>query len=462
DGYVHDGNAGKGEKTITFQPAIPKTGQYEVWLSYTPGTNRAARVPVTVFSADGDKTVHIDQTKPPDIDGLFVSLGRHTFERSGQGFVLIANEGTTGHVVADAVVFIPAEEMADKKEGKNASTSRLADLEAKLKRLKAAGPKRDMVMSVEEEKVIEDARVHVRGSVHSLGERAPRGVLRVALAGTGPKMPANESGRRELADWLASADNPLTARVIVNRAWHWLMGAGLVRTPDNFGTTGERPSHPELLDALALQLVEDAWSIKSLVRRIVLSQAYRRASGAEPRDPENRLWSRATRRRLEAECLRDTMLAVSGELRRDLGGPTYPAGLAADYGFRHTDARRSVYSPAFRNALPELFEAFDFADPSVTTGRRNVSTVAPQALFLMNHPFVLDRAGHAARRLLARAGLSDHDRLTHLYRQALGRPPTDAERALVEAYLAKGGDREQGWARVVQVVFASLDFRHLP
>jgi hypothetical protein len=461
-GYVHDANAGKGEKTITFQPAIPKTGKYEVWLSYTPGTNRDAKVPVTVFSADGDKTVHIDQRKAPDIDGLFVSLGKHTFEKSGQGFVLVANEGTTGHVVADAVVFLPAEDVAEKKEVKKAvSSSKLSELEARMKRLKSGGPKRDMAMAVDEEKAIEETRVHVRGSVHNLGEKAPRGFLRVALAGPEPKMPAKESGRRELADWLASADNPLTARVIVNRAWHWLMGAGLVRTTDNFGTTGEKPSHPELLDAMALQFVEDGWSMKTLVRRIVLSRAYRQESGVEPRDPENRLWSRANRRRLEAESIRDTMLVVSGQLTRDRGGPTFGPGVAADYGYKHTDTRRSVYSPVFRNALPELFEAFDFADPSVTTGRRNVSTVAPQALFLMNHPFVLDQAGHAARRLLGMTELSDRDRVSYLYRQALGRPPADAESALIEAYLAEAGGREQGWSRVVQVVFASLDFRHV-
>jgi hypothetical protein len=336
-----------------------------------------------------------------------------------------------------------------------------------LKKLNEAGPRREAALSVAEEKMIEDARVHVRGSVHNLGEPAPRGFLRVASRGSAPAMPANESGRRQLADWLASADNPLTARVFVNRAWHWLFGAGLVRTTDNFGTAGERPSHPELLDHLALRFVEDGWSVKSLVRRIVLSRTYRQSSAgddrARPLDPENRLLARANRRRLEAECLRDTILLVSGRLTADMGGSTFRHGLATDYGYKHTDTRRSVYSPVFRNALPEIFEVFDFADPSVTTGRRNVSTVAPQALFLMNHPFVLEESRHAARRLLAEPGLDDAGRVSRAYRLALGRPPTEAERRLAGRFLAGAGPagREGAWAQLVQVLFASIDFRYV-
>jgi hypothetical protein len=465
-GYVHDGNAGKGEKTITFQPDVPKTGRYEVRLAYSAGGNRAAKVPVTIFSADGEKTVHIDQRKEPPLDGLWVSLGRHTFERGSRGFVLIANEGTAGHVIADCVQFLPVEMLAAAEEGKPAGAEvlKLRRLEERLRKLKEGGPRREAALSVAEEKLIEDARVHVRGSVHNLGEPAPRGFLRVASRGSALAMPADESGRRQLADWLASADNPLTARVFVNRAWHWLFGAGLVRTTDNFGTPGERPSHPELLDHLALRFVEDGWSVKSLVRRIVLSRTYRQSSGGNDRgravDPENRLLARANRRRLEAECLRDTILLVSGRLTTDMGGPTFRPGLATDYGYKHADTRRSVYSPVFRNALPEIFEVFDFADPSVTTGRRNVSTVAPQALFLMNHPFVLEESRHAARRLLAEPGLDDAGRVSRAYRLALGRPPTEAERRLAGRFLA-GAGREGAWAQLVQVLFASIDFRYV-
>jgi hypothetical protein len=467
-GYVHDGNTGKGEKTITFQPKIPRTGKYEVRLAYSPGGNRARRVPVTIFSADGEKTVYLDQQREPDIEGLFVALGRFTFERSSQGFVLVANEGTKGHVIADAVAFIPVESLDSPARGKpDVTAGKLRRLEEELRRLQQNGPRRNMALSVREEKTIEDTRVHIRGSVHTLGEAVPRGFLRVAVRGSMPAIPTTSSGRRELGEWLSRADNPLTARVFVNRVWHWLFGAGLVRTTDNFGTVGERPSHSELLDYLATEFVEDGWSIKKLVRAIVLSNTYRQSSAGDRRsreaDPENRLLSHANRRRLDAECLRDTILSVSGRLTLDRGGPTYRRGLQSDYGYTHTDTRRSVYTPVFRNALPELFEVFDFADPSVPTGRRIVSTSAPQALFMMNHPFVLEEARHAARRLLAGPCRDDSERLSRAYRLTLGRPPAEGERRLAEAFLAgaNASGREAAWAQLFGVLFASIDFRHV-
>src|SRR5262249_31745509 len=153
----------------------------------------------------------------------------------------------------------------------------------------------------------------------------------------------------------------------------------------------------ELLDHLAARFVADSWSVKRLVRAIVLSRTYRQSAAnptAATADPENRLFGRANRRRLDAECIRDTMLAVSGQLAPDRGGPTFPTNLPADYGYKSADTRRSVYLPVFRNAISESLEAFDFADPSVVTGRRNVSTVASQALYLLNHPFPAEQARH--------------------------------------------------------------------
>jgi hypothetical protein len=156
------------------------------------------------------------------------------------------------------------------------------------------------------------------------------------------------------------------------------------------------------------------------------------------------------------------MLAVGGRLRLDMGGPSFPPGLASDYGFRHADARRSVYAPVFRNALPELFEAFDFADPSMVTGRRNASAVAPQALFLMNHPFALEQARAAARNLLAGPCADDSARLDRAYRLALGRMPTPAERRLgLEFVAGEAGDRERAWEAVFQALFATAEFRSL-
>jgi hypothetical protein len=346
-----------------------------------------------------------------------------------------------------------------------AASDNLRKLQEELKRLQDAGPKRALAMSVVEEKQIEDARIHVRGSVHNLGESVPRGFLRVATLGPAPSLPANQSGRRELAEWLTSPDNPLTARAIVNRAWHWLFGSGIVRTTDNFGTTGETPSHPELLDHLAVRFVEDGWSIRKLVRAIVLSRTYRQSSAASARavaaDPENRWFGRSNRRRLDAEVVRDTLLSVGGRLRLDRGGPTFPANLAADYGYRHTDARRSVYAPVFRNALPELFEVFDFADPSMVVGRRNASTVAPQALFLLNHPFAVEQSRHAAARLLAEVD-DDERRIERLYRLALGRLPDDGERRVARFFLrGRADDAGAAWSILFQAVFASADFRYV-
>jgi hypothetical protein len=230
---------------------------------------------------------------------------------------------------------------------------------------------------------------------------------------------------------------------------------------DNFGTTGEPPSHPELLDILAVDFMDDGWSMKRLIRRIVTSRTYRLASidDGESRqiDPENRLLWRANRRRLDAECLRDAMLAISGRLAPARGGPGFPPDLAADYGFARDDHRRSVYLPVFRNALPDLFEVFDFADPSLVVGRRNTSTVAPQALVLMNHPFVIAQARQAARRLMEIPGLDDAARIDRAYRLALGRMPTDSERRVALGFAADRAD----WPLVFQALFASADFRYV-
>jgi hypothetical protein len=272
-----------------------------------------------------------------------------------------------------------------------------------------------------------------------------------------------------LADWLVRRDNPLSARVMANRVWHWLFGVGLVRTTDNFGSAGEGPSHPELLDYLAVEFMDRNWSVKSLVRQIVLSRTYRLSTAIDPRaqaaDPENRLLARAPRRRLEAECLRDAMLAIGGELELDSGGKTIKPGTAADYGYRHDLRRRSVYLPVFRNALPEIFKVFDFADTSVVTGERNRSTTSQQSLFFMNDPFVLHAARQAAVRLLAVDGLNDAARVERAYRTALGRAPSEAELGasleFISSATGSAGKNEEAWAELWQAIFASLDFRFL-
>jgi hypothetical protein len=200
----------------------------------------------------------------------------------------------------------------------------------------------------------------------------------------------------------------------------------------------------------------------------VLSRTYQLSCSGRPdalaADPENRLLWRGNRRRLEAEALRDAILAVSGRLDRAVGGPTVPRGTASEYGYRFDDTRRSVYTPVFRNRLLELFEAFDFADPNLVVGRRNVSTVATQALYLMNSPFVMEQARHAARALLAVPDLDDGGRVDRAYRLALGRAPTARERELALTFVAGEASPQQrpaAWERFYQALFACIDFRYV-
>ncbi|HEY4312409.1 MAG TPA: DUF1553 domain-containing protein [Pirellulales bacterium] len=486
-GYVHDSDQGKGEKTATFAPELPKNGRYEVRLAYTAADNRAKDVPVTVFSAEGDRLIRVNMRERPPIDGRFISLGQYRCEAAGQNFVLVANEGTTGHVVVDAVQYLSAdddkpaarrEELAQRiapsqdeiKPDVNLVRRRgeLIKLEKDLKHLRSTGPNRPQVMTVIERAKIEDAPLHIRGTVHSLGEIVPRGFLQVVAPQAVTPLPADQSGRRELADWIASPANPLTARVFANRAWHWLFGQGLVRTVDNFGTTGELPSHPELLDHLALYFATHDSSIKQLVRYLVTSRAYRQRSeeveATRAADPENRRLARQNRQRLEAECLRDAMLAVSGQLRCVYADSTIRSDAKTDYEYVDHDTLRSIYVPVLRNSLPELFEAFDGADSSMVTGRRNTSTVVQQALFMMNSPFVKEQAMAAARRLLALDLADDDTRCEHAFRQTLGRAPRMAEcevvRKLLSETLATSNDRELAWADVYHMLFSSLDFRY--
>jgi hypothetical protein len=204
--------------------------------------------------------------------------------------------------------------------------------------------------------------------------------------------------------------------------------------------------------------------VKKLIRYIVLSRTYRQSSTGEPAtvtaDPENRLFGRANRRRLEAECIRDTMLVVSGKLDLARGGPTFAMSLASDYGYKGNSLHRSVYLPAFRNAMPEILEVFDAADPSTVTGKRNAGTVAPQALFMMNHPFVLEQSKFAATRLLAEKHADDDARITRAYRLALGREPTAGEREVAKRFL-KDKNEKDAWTALFHALFASAEFRYV-
>ncbi len=292
---------------------------------------------------------------------------------------------------------------------------------------------------------VQDLRVHVRGSHWELGDVVPRRLPRIFARADSPGVGGPASGRLALADWLSRTENPLTARVMVNRIWRWHFGAGLVRTPDNFGRLGERPTHPELLDWLAIRFVESGWSVKAMHRLILSSAAYRMSGRhdetAATADPENRLRWRFDRRRLEAEAIRDSLLAVSGGLDLAMGGTLlatknreYVATTVSTNATTYTSPRRSVYLPVVRSALYEVFQAFDFADPSTPNGDRDATTVAPQALFLMNSDLARSSSRRFAERLLIER-IDVDERIEQAYRLAFGRPPIEIERAEAREFL---------------------------
>ena len=464
-GYVHDENSEKGKKTLTFQATLPASGVYEVRLAYSGGTSRANAVPVTVFSAEGEQTKAVDMSKVPPLDGRFLSLGQFRFEKDGQSFVMISTEGTMGHVTADAVVFVPADAQARQPDSASLKQAVKDDtplkLEAELKEFESKMPRRPTALGFKESAKPADLPVFIRGNVRNPGPVVPRGFISVAAWDGQPTIPSDSGGRRELAEWIASARHPLTARVMANRVWSWLMGEGVVRTVDNFGVTGEKPDDPALLDWLASRFVSNGWSVKKLVREVVLSRTYQQASGEgawKNTDPDNRFYGRARVRRLEAECLHDAILSIAGDLEECSGGPTFVSSLAADQGFRQTGRTRAIYLPAFRNSPHELLQVFDMADPSTVTGHRDTGTVVQQALFLSNNPWVRGKAALVADRILK---VAPPKRIDELWMACLGRNPTEGERKIAEGELSSGANDKDAWSRLCRALWSSAEFRRL-
>ncbi len=319
----------------------------------------------------------------------------------------------------------------------------------------------------------ENEHVFIRGNHKTLGAEVPRRFLEV-LGGREHEPPAKGSGRLELARQMVSPTScPLVPRVIVNRLWHHHFGSGLVRSPDNFGAMGQPPTHPELLDFLASELVEHGWSLKHVHRLMVLSSAYQMSSHVDPvtdaADPQNKLWHRMAVRRLEAESVRDALLAVSGKLDQRMYGPgvmpyltefMVGRGRPNQSGPLDGDGRRSIYLNVRRNFLSPMFLAFDYPTPFTTIGRRGTSNVPAQALTMMNNPLVIEQAGHWADRVLAMPARSPEERIGRMYLTAFGRPPEDSE---LQAGLefVQPNDR-QAWADLAHVLFNVKEFIYIP
>lgn len=473
EGYLHDGNNASQMMSATFRPSELQPGTYEIRIAYAFGDNRASNARVRIFSANGEDSKLVNQRKKPQLDGLWYSLGQYQFEQGGRAEVEISNFEANGHVIVDAIQFLSVENSDDQPKSALAVApaeaevteselkSQLVELEKQWNSLKTILAQRPTVMGLRPVPSPRDLPIHIRGSVHQLGSISPRGFLQCLITASTPTIAENSNGRKELARWIASSDNPLTARVYVNRIWSKLMGSGLVRTLDNFGTTGEPPSNQQLLDWLSLQFMKNGWSTKWLVREIVTSEAYRRTSVATPeqleRDPDNVTFSRASIKYLPPEAMRDSLLQASGELDLEiLRRGNFPASLKEDYGFQHTGTYRTVYGPWFRNSTPELFQEFDGPNLSFSTGARNTTITAPQALALWNSSWIAERCQQIAARVLR----DFHDRETailQLYSVLLNRSPSHEEMSLAAEVLVHL--EEQYVADLAKQLIASLDFR---
>ncbi|MCC6508376.1 MAG: DUF1553 domain-containing protein [Pirellulaceae bacterium] len=367
----------------------------------------------------------------------------------------------------------------------------------KIEELEKALPQLPKVMAVAEAPV-KTVPIHIRGNHLQLGpEPVARAIPTVFTSTTSsPTFPADRSGRLEFARWLTSGQHPLVTRLLVNRWWQGHFGEGLVRSPGNFGLTGEEPTHPELLDYLASQFVADQWSMKQLHRRLLLSAVYRRSSvpakaevpansnvpanpgepansevladsgTSRPNDLENRYWARQNRKRLEIEPLRDAILAMGENLDTRMGGQA-----EAVYGNFETSStargvegslRRTIYLPVNRAALSELLSTFDYVDSATSVAKRNSTVVPHQSLFLMNNPLVIEQAWLLGKRAQAAAD-NDRQRIDWAVRAALGRPADDTELVAAEAFLqtqSKAADAklDRAWQRLCLSLLCTNEF----
>jgi hypothetical protein len=390
----------------------------------------------------------------------------------------------------------------------------VSQLTSRIQSVDANGKPIALCMGVQDRGEPRNAKLLVRGEIDQPAQEIQRGFIQV-ISPKGADLPGRASGRLQLAQWMTSTENPLTARVMVNRIWQHLIGKGLVREPDNFGVSGPPPTHPELLDHLALEFMQNGWSIKHMIRTIANSNVYRLSSQFDANrleaDPENRWIARGNVKRLDAESIRDAMLSVSGQLELNpplaspiaafgstVMGPNGPAAipialLQSMSGENPPDAlrnllarnigrngavnplelpnyHRSVYLPVARNSLPRALDVFDFAEPSLVVGEREVSNTAEQALYMLNNPFVLELSDAAAR-LVMQSSKDQRQRIVHAFQIVFGRDPSDSEITAANRFFRKAlelspqGKRDtqrfQMWSQFCQALFGSAEFRIL-
>ena len=392
----------------------------------------------------------------------------------------------------------------------------VAQLNSRINSVDADGKPMTLCMGVQATDKPRNAKLLVRGEIDQPAQEVKRGLVQV-LSKEPIALPANTSGRRELANWLASRDNPLTARVMANRIWQHLIGQAIVSEPDNFGASGPAPSNQELLDYLAVDFMDNQWSVKHLVRSIATSRVYRLSSAFDKNrfeaDPDNKYAARANARRLDAEAIRDAMLTISGQI--DLNRPK--ASLIASFGtsligpngpvtlpttalamagdskpgatkgapdirsvlraagrnpnanpFEAPNYNRSIYLPIARNSLPRALDVFDFAEPSLVVGSREASNTADQALFMLNNRFVIEQSDALARKLIKESSTSN-ERLASAFSAVYGRQATQKEMRVATEYVRKALEEKknlpneqrnfQTFSEFCQALFCSAEFR---
>ena len=471
---------------IEYDFEVPAAGEYQIELRYAAKESRPTQLLINGNLEEMEAAAEVTGDWKPQAQRWFVQgtyrfrAGKNTLAFHRDGPVPLFDKWLIGRVSAEPHSKVAALQKPA-PSGDDATKKRVKEIE---KAITAAEDELAKVPSAMApfDGPVADAPILVRGNPASPGAIVPRGFPRIITVAA-PKPGAQQSGRLEFAQWLTQPQHPLTARVIVNRVWLWHFGEGLVRSPDNFGLRGESPSHPELLDWLAIWFIENGWSVKKLNALICDSAVYQQATlkTAHAGDAENRLLSGFPRQRLDAESLRDAMLAISGRLDPTVGGSlmtvlnrTYANGGNAPPDIAkqmHYDTpRRSIYLPVIRNALHDFFAVFDYPDPGMLTGHRAQTTVAPQALFLMNSPFVREQARAFASRVQA-SGSDDTMRLRAAYALAFSRPPTDAETQAALAFLKQdeadlrtAGDkaaRTSAWTRLCHTLLAASEFLYV-